>query len=89
MWRVGVKSTGYAGGLCLFFFHGGRRVDAMCGGQQWRCLLSNILAALQEMARPSTTHALADTGVHLFNADSLILSWTSVGRRISQTAHPS
>jgi len=33
--RMGVKSTGHAGGLGLFFFHRGRRANAVCGGQQW------------------------------------------------------
>jgi len=56
MWRVGVKSTGHTGGLGLFFFHGGRRVDAVCGGQQWSWVRDAVdyLTYLQEIG--TSTH---------------------------------
>ena len=42
------------------------------------------------LARQPATHALTDTGVHLFNAGAfIIISRTSVNHRIPQTAHPS
>ena len=89
-WRVGVKCTGHAGGIGLFF-RGGRIVDAVCGERQWSLVrvALDYLTCLQEICTSTRhTHAFADNGVHLFNTDALIIiSRTSIDRRLSQTAH--
>ena len=62
-----MKSTGHAGGLGLFFFHGGRRVGAVCGGQQWLLDHDAVVSPVNylTLAHQRTTHALSDTIISL------------------------
>jgi len=78
---------------CSSFTEGEEYMQCVAGVWQW--LLErdsvNYLTYLQEIGTSTgqpATHAVADTGVHLFNADIFIIIYrTSVDRRISQTAH--